>query len=138
MSAHKWHMLSAIGGRILDMKDGWAKGELPLSETVKQPTGVFHAGAIVTLADEVASVAVYGQYDELSRQDKLFPYAVHLSVNLLANDPVGPLEAEAQVLQKGSVAVVDTVVTTSTGSTAALMRSVHRLVDLKKSGPHKR
>lgn len=69
---------------------------------------------------------------------KKFPYSIQLSVNLLTNDPVGPLTAEANVVKRGGVTVVDTVVFTSTGETAALMRSAHRMVDLEKVGPHKK
>jgi len=73
MAKHRWTMLSAIGGSILELKDGYALGELPLSDLVKQPTGVFHAGAIVTLADEVASAAIFGEYTEdPSAQNKKF------------------------------------------------------------------
>lgn len=124
---------------MLEVREDYALGELPLTDMVKQPTGVFHAGAIVTLADEVASQAIHGRYvDDESMEGKKFPYSIQISVNLLTNDPVGPMRAEAKVIRKGGIAVVDTTVTTSTGATAALMRSTHRMVDLSKSGPHKR
>lgn len=135
-------MLSAIGGELLEVRDGYAKGVLPMSETVQQPTAVFHAGAIVTLADEVASAAIHGnddtEFDSPANEGKKFPYSIQISVNLLSNDPVGPLIAESTVVKRGGVTVVDTVVTTSNGQTAALMRSTHRMVDLSKVGPHKR
>lgn len=138
MPQYEWTMLTAIGGKMLEVKDGYALGELPMSELVQQPTRVFHAGAIVTLADEVASAAIFGVYREPEDipVGKKFPYSIQLSVNLLTNDPVGPLRAEARVVREGGVTVVDTTVTTSTGETAALMRSVHRMVDLSKTGPH--
>lgn len=126
---------------MLELRDGYAKGRLPLSETVHQPTKVFHAGAIVTLADEVASAAIHGEEPDMDRaveKGKKFPYSIQLSVNLLTNDPVGPLIAEARVVKRGGVTVVDTVVTTSNGETAALMRSTHRMVDLEKVGPHRK
>ena len=133
-----WTMLNAIGGDIVEVRPGYARGVLPLSETVMQPTRVFHAGAICTLADEVASAAIEGgPVDEAFMQDKKFPYSVQLSVNLLTNDPVGPLTAEAKVIRSGRMTVVETVVTTAKGETAALMRSTHMMVDLKKTGPHK-
>lgn len=137
---HKWTMLSAIGGEMLEVRDGYAKGRLPLSETVHQPTKVFHAGAIVTLADEVASAAIHGEgdVDPAASKGKKFPYSIQLSVNLLTNDPVGPLTAEANVVKRGGVTIVDTVVFTSTGEKAALMRSSHRMVDLEKVGPHRK
>lgn len=135
----KWTMLSAIGGEMLEVRDGYAKARLPLSEKVQQPTKVFHAGAIVTLADEVASAAIHGEADvdpASVAKGKKFPYSIQLSVNLLTNDPVGPLTAEANVVKRGGVTLVDTVVFTSTGETAALMRSAHRMVDLERVGPH--
>lgn len=133
-----WTMLSAIGGDIVEIGDGYARGVLPLSELVMQPTRVFHAGAITTLADEVASVAIEGgPVDEKYKNEKKFPYSVQLSINLLTNDPVGPLTAEARVVRRGRMTVVQTEVKTSTGETAALMTSTHLLVDLKKSGPHR-
>ncbi len=139
MLKNEWTMLSALGGKMIEVREGYALGELPLSDLVKQPTGVFHAGAIVTLADEVASAAIHGgAANEASLKGKKFPYSIQLSVNLLTNDPVGPLRAEARVIRMGAVAVVDTEVTTSKGLSAALMRSVHKMVDLEKTGPHKR
>ncbi|MBY0551232.1 MAG: PaaI family thioesterase [Candidatus Obscuribacterales bacterium] len=130
-------MLAAIGGSIIEERRGYAKGILPLSEGVMQPTRVFHAGAIVTLADEVASRAIYNAIpkDEHNRPLK-FPYSVQLSVNLLTNDPIGPLTAESTVSREGGLTLVDTVVTTHDGKTAALMRSVHKMVDPAKAGPH--
>ncbi|MCA9802122.1 MAG: PaaI family thioesterase [Cyanobacteria bacterium HKST-UBA02] len=137
MATYEFTILKALGGSMLEVRDGYAKAELPLSEKVMQPTRVYHAGAIVTLADEVASAAlVGGATDPESMKGKRFPYSIQLSVNLLTNDPVGPITAEASVLRKGRVAVVDTVVTTSTGKTAAVMRSTHLMVDPGSEGPH--
>lgn len=132
-------MLAALGGEMLEVKPGYARGVLPLSEIVMQPTRVFHAGAIVTLADEVASAAIHGckTFDQ-GWQDKPFPYSIQLSVNLLSNDPIGPLTAESRVIKGGRVTVVETEVKTHEGKLAALMRSTHLMVDLRKQGPHKR
>lgn len=136
---YKWTMLSALGGDMAEIRDGYARGVLPLSEEVMQPTGVFHAGAIVALADEVASAAINGApWSNPHQSEKLFPYSIQISLNLLANDPVGPLTAEAKVVRRGRVTVVETTVTTSDGQTGALMRSTHMMVNLKKKGPHRR
>jgi uncharacterized protein (TIGR00369 family) len=136
---YKWTMLSALGGDMLEVKEGYARGVLPLTEAVMQPTGVFHAGAIVTLADEVASAAIHGQvWENPSASGKLFPYSIQISVNLMGNDPVGPLTAEAKVLRRGRMTVVDTTVLTHDGQTAAVMRSTHMMVNLQNQGPHQR
>lgn len=132
-------MLSALGGEMLEVRDGYARGRLPLSEAVMQPTRVFHAGAIVTLADEVASAAIHGaSMVDAENTDKRFPYSVQLSVNLLTNDPIGPLTAEAKVIRAGRMTVVETTVLTCDNKVAALMRSTHMMVDLKKAGPHRK
>jgi len=136
---YKWTMLSALGGDMLEVKEGYARGVLPLTEAVMQPTGVFHAGAIVTIADEVASAAIHGNdWQSPTESDKLFPYSIQISVNLISNDPLGPLTAEARVLRRGRITVVDTTVFTCDGQTAAVMRSTHMMVNLKTTGPHKR
>ncbi len=46
---YQWTMLSAIGGTVTEVRDGFASGLLPLSEQVMQPTKVYHAGAITPL-----------------------------------------------------------------------------------------
>jgi len=136
---YQWNMLSALGGDVLEVREGFARGVLPLTDKVMQPTRVYHAGAIVMLADEVASAAIHGASAWVEGMgEKLFPYSIQLSVNLLTNDPVGPLAAEATVVRRGRITIVDTVVTTSAGKTAALMRSAHMMVDLSKTGPHKK
>lgn len=136
--AYEWTMLGALGGEMLEVRPGYARGRLHLTDEVKQPTGVFHAGAIVTLADEVASTAIVGgPIDPDDMQSRLFPYSVQLSVNLITNDPKGPLTAESNVVREGGLTIVDTVVTTCDGKTAALMRSVHKMVDPSKKGPHR-
>ena len=138
MGKYQFAMLKALGGEMLEVREGYASAELPLSERVMQPTRVFHAGAITTLADEVASAAIVGgPCDPEEMKGKAFPYSIQLSINLLSNDPVGPLRAEARVVKRGRVTVVDTEVKTSAGKTAALMRSSHLMVDPAREGPHR-
>jgi len=132
----EWTMLTAIGGSMLEVKEGFAVGQLPLASGVMQPTGVFHAGAIVVLADEVASAAIYGGHAKGDLMNRPFPYSIQLSVNLLSNDPEGPLTAESKVVRRGRITVVETEVKGKAGQMVALMRSTHMMVDLKKTGPH--
>lgn len=136
---YQWNTLTALGGEMLEVRDGYALAQLPLSEEAMQPTRVFHAGAIVVLADEAASAAAYGgSIDDAVKeaQTKKFPYSVQLSVNLLSNDPIGPIQAEAKVVRKGRLTVVDTEVRNRDGQPMALMRSTHMMVDASKVGPH--
>ena len=134
---YSWNALSALGGNMLEVRDGYAKAILPLSQEVMQPVSVYHAGAIVVLADEAASAAIWGSGFDLSNipADKKFPYSVQLSVNLLTNDPVGPITAESKVLKRGRITVVDTEVFTHEGVLMTTMRSTHMMVDAKKLDP---
>lgn len=126
-------MLLANGGRIIEAREGYALGELPLGDTVQQPLLVYHAGAIVMLADEVASTAIHGEkFTKESTAGNLFPYLVQASVSFLSNDPVGPIRAEAKVVRKGKLLIVDTTVTSVTGAVVALMRSTHKTVHLAR------
>ena len=100
---YQWNTLTALGGTMLEVREGYAKAILPLCEEVMQPVGVYHAGALVTLADEAASAAIWGSDFEPSADtskfpNKKFPYSVQLSVNLFTNDPKGPITAEARVI----------------------------------------
>ena len=139
MALYEYPMLKNLGGKMLELKEGYARAELPLSEKVMQPVGVFHAGAITTLADEVASAAIHGEpVDPEDMKGKLFPYSVQLSINLITNDPVGPISAEAKVLKRGRLTIVDTSVYTQDGKLAATMRSTHMMVNPRTTGPHDR
>lgn len=139
MSVYEYPMLKALGGKMLELKDGYARAELSLSESVMQPMKVFHAGAIVTLADEVASAAIHGEpVDPEAMNGKRFPYSVVLNVNLLTNDPIGPITAEAKVRKRGRLTIVDTEVFTREGNSMATMRSTHMMVDANNKGPHKK
>lgn len=127
-------MFRALGGEILEVQEGYARGRLPLSDLTRQPSQVFHAGAICALADKVASVAIDGGFaTEGYMPGKFFPYSVQISMSLLANDNQGPLSAEAKIVKRGRMTVVQTVVTTCKGEIAALVTSTHMLVELKRN-----
>jgi uncharacterized protein (TIGR00369 family) len=130
-------MMDLFGGKIYRLGEGHARGVLPLTELVMQPTRVYHAGAIISLADEVASAALSDHEGDTDPTiSKLFPYSIAINTNLLTNDPVGPITAEAFVVRRGRVAVVETKVMTSTGQLMTMVTSSHLMVDPKKTGPH--
>jgi len=138
---YQWNTLTALGGTMEEVREGYARAVLPLTAEVMQPVSVYHAGAIVTLADEAASAAIWGSSFELTSNPELlagrkFPYSVQLSVNLLTNDPKGPITAEARVIKRGRLTVVDTEVRTAEGILMTTMRSTHMMVDASKIGPH--
>ena len=140
---YQWNTLTALGGTMLEVREGYAKAVLPLSPEVMQPVAVFHAGALVVLADEAASAAIWGgdfesSSDPAKLAGKKFPYSIQLSVNLFTNDPKGPITAEAKVIRRGRLTVVDTEIRSCDGTLMTTMRSTHMMVDASKVGPHLR
>jgi len=72
------------GIKLLAAGGGHARAELPMSPAVTQPTGLFHAGAIIALADTTATAAALAETDpEATGAAALFPLAIQLSSNLM-------------------------------------------------------
>jgi len=77
---------------------------------VTQPTGLFHAGAIIALADTTATSAALAETDpEATGDTALFPLAIQLSSNLMRNTPHGKLTADAHLIHRGRTTMVANV-----------------------------
>jgi uncharacterized protein (TIGR00369 family) len=95
-------LLSAGGGR--------ARAQLALSAKVAQPVGLFHAGAIMGLADTTATAACLAETDpEATADASLFPLAIQVSSNLMRNTNQGNLTAEAELIHRGRTTIVANV-----------------------------
>ena len=128
-------MLTFLGGTISEVDEGFAQCILPISDKVTQPAKVYHAGALLTLADEMASTAINGSAD--FSKTKLFPYCIGLTANFMDNDPIGPMICTSRVVKRGSgdksLCIVDTKITIRHDRPAALIRSTHML---REDRPH--
>ena len=105
-------MVEALGIRVTELGDGTAAGEMDFREDLRQSGGVFHAGAILALADSIATSAAMtvvspeGEFD----MDR-FPLAIQTSSNLVGNVNGDKLVATAEVVHRGrTTIVVDTKV----------------------------
>lgn len=89
---------------------------------LQQLTGLFHAGAILSLADTVAtSAAISALSAEGNLNIASFPLAIQISANLIGNAREGKLLAEAQIIHAGrSTIVVETRVSDALGKPIAL------------------
>jgi len=100
-------MVDALGIRVTALGDGLASGEMDYREDLRQSGGLFHAGAILALADSVATSAALtvvspeGEFD-LSR----FPLAIQTSSNLVGNTDRGKLVATAEAVHRGRTTIV--------------------------------
>lgn len=81
--------------------------ELAFKPTLTQMTGIFHAGAIIALADEActAFAAAHSMGDGGWDAAK-FPLTVQLSANLIRNTNRGRISAEAKPLHRGRTTMV--------------------------------
>jgi 1,4-dihydroxy-2-naphthoyl-CoA hydrolase len=81
--------------------------ELAFKPTLAQMTGIFHAGAIIALADEACTAlsAVHAMGEDVWDPAK-FPLTVQLSANLIRNTNRGKITAEAKPLHRGRTTMV--------------------------------
>ena len=117
------NMVPALGIETIESGDGRAVGEMDHRPDLSQATGVFHAGAIFTLADTMATVAVWSLADPDKDQERAkFPLAVQSNCHFVGNVAEGKLRAESQVVHPGrTTMVVETNVRTESGKLVALI-----------------
>lgn len=100
-------MIAAHGTRFTEVSPERAVAELDFKPELTQPTGLFHAGAIIALADEactalaVAHVMGNGAWDPAR-----FPLTIQVSANLVRNTDRGRIRAVATPLHRGRATVV--------------------------------
>jgi 1,4-dihydroxy-2-naphthoyl-CoA hydrolase len=116
-------MAERTGVRMVTLGEGSARGELDITDDVRQPGGVLHGGALVTLADTVASIGAIAAAPA---------GRTALTVNLTAAfiRPVhgGTVVAEARELHGGTeLAVWEVVVRDSEARLVAKVMTTLRL-----------
>jgi uncharacterized protein (TIGR00369 family) len=100
-------MIGSHGTRFVTAGQGRAVAQLDFKPELTQLTGMFHAGAIISLADETATTAAMWETNPTGEfRPELFPLTLQLSVNLIRNTDRGTLTAEAQVVHRGRTTLV--------------------------------
>ncbi len=95
--------IELIGLRLLEVTSERAVAEMPFTPQLQQLTGVFHAGALLTLADTTATFAsMYWSSGTLDGSAKQFPFTIQLSTNFLRNTNQGTVRAEATPVHRTS------------------------------------
>ena len=95
--------------------------EMPVTDGIRNPFGVAHAGAMLWFADVTATVLVKGP-GEATEGMKGFPLAISLNANFLGNQRDGAFKAVAVFVKKGKT--VSVVRTTITGADDKLIADV--------------
>ena len=100
-------MIAAHGTRFIQVSAERAVLELDFKPELTQMTGLFHAGAIISLADEACTALASAHTMAQSGWDpERFPLTVQLSANLIRNSNRGRLTAEALPVHIGRTTVV--------------------------------
>ena len=91
----------------------------------KQPWGIVHGGAVMTLADTVSGA---GAYMNLARDQETV--TVELKINLIGAVREGTIRAEAQPLHRGrTTSVWEARIIDETGKLIAVSLSTHLVLD---------
>jgi 1,4-dihydroxy-2-naphthoyl-CoA hydrolase len=110
----------ALGIEILDWEDGRSTGRIPVTERILQPYGLVHGGAMMTLAETLASQGTWlGVRDE----GKL-AMGQEINASLLRPITRGNVNAVATARRRGRSAWVwDVEITDDDGRLCALVRA---------------
>lgn len=120
-------MLDAIGFDPLEISPGRCVAAIDFRPDLTQPMGIFHGGAILTLADAAATYAALTLTDpDMVRAPGRVPLTVQLSANFVRNTDRGRITATAEVVHAGrTTQVVQTTVTDNEGRLLAVVTTTH-------------
>jgi uncharacterized protein (TIGR00369 family) len=116
----------AFGITPVEISEGRAVMKMPFCPNTSQFTGVFAAGALISLADITATAAC-------RNKAAAFPFTVQLSANLLRNTDAGTATAESLVVHSGqTMKVVETIVRDDNDNVLVRVTTTHLIVSSAK------
>ena len=119
-------MRHLVGYRVVETSNEKVVAEIDFRDDLTQSMGLWHTGAIITLADTAATGAAFENMEPASDQSGSgqFPVAIQISANLLGNSNKGKLVAEAVPVHVGRrTIVVQTTVRNEEGRHLATVTS---------------
>ena len=122
--------IELIGLHVVEVTSEHAVAEMPFPSQLQQLTGVFHAGALLTLADTTATLAsMYWSSGTLDGSAAQFPFTIQLSTNFLRNTNHGTVRAEATPVHRGrTTMVVETRISDADGRLLIVVTTTHLFV----------
>ena len=102
------------GIRIIEIGEGWARGEMENTKATQNPLGGLHGGALSTLADAVAATSL----TSLGPRGRV---TLHNTMDYLRLAAPGPVTCESRVRKTGkTIAVCEATILDSTGAEVAI------------------
>ncbi|MBJ57157.1 MAG: thioesterase [Rickettsiales bacterium] len=89
-------MMSHIGIKITKIGENYILGTMPVNNKTKQPFGILHGGASVTLAESLGSLAA-----NLCLNENKYAVGLEINANHIKGVKSGIVEGKAQVLHLG-------------------------------------
>ncbi|MGH7360282.1 MAG: PaaI family thioesterase [Candidatus Methylomirabilales bacterium] len=116
-----------LGMRLLELGQGYVRGELPVRDSLKQPYGVLHGGAIATFADSLVATGT-GRF--LGAEQTMT--TIEFKVNFMVPVRDGTVRGEATALHRGRRTMVWEVrITDGEDRLVALMTTAVMILDPK-------
>ncbi len=107
-AAFRGTMLDLVGFTIVSASKQLVLAELPFKPELRQVTGLFHAGALLTLADSTATTLanLHTQAAPEQFDPNRFPLTVQLNANFIRNTETSKLVAESVPVHVGRRTIV--------------------------------
>jgi uncharacterized protein (TIGR00369 family) len=113
-------MAGTVGLEVIEAGDGVVRGRLPVADRIKQPFGLVHGGAMLTLAESLASA---GTYDGVREEGKV-AMGQEINASLMRPITAGHVNGTARVRRRGRTAWVwEIEITDDEGRLCALVRA---------------
>ncbi len=114
---------------MVHVGEGRARGRVEFKPRLRQLTGLFHAGAIMGLADTTATAAAMWEINpDGDFRPELFPLSIQVSTNLIRNTDRGALTADAELVHRGKTTMVADVRVTDDRSRLIAKATVTMLI----------
>ncbi|GAB4320531.1 MAG: hotdog fold thioesterase [Bacteroidales bacterium] len=98
-----------LGIEFLEAEDGFIKGKMPVDERTKQPFGLLHGGAAVTLAETLASAGAMLSTDKEKTEVRAATLTAHYIGAVRRNNVYGEAKRihQGKMSQVWDVAILD-------------------------------
>jgi 1,4-dihydroxy-2-naphthoyl-CoA hydrolase len=114
------NMHEALGIEMTESGDGVVTGKLPVVDEVRQPFGLVHGGALLTLAETLTS---YGTWLGV-KDDGMLAMGQEINASLMRPISAGHVHGAARARRKGRTAWVwEVEITDDDGRLCALVRA---------------